>query len=273
MRVQPVNDSYIVSDFIEQSKFVIDNFQNFFFPPVSSSEERISGEINLLNTEKKQLEKERSKNNRNREWNEKKARDMAMERNNEGMERAIRDVVRAEKSDRFLQSQIDGYDRSLVQIRKMKSDQQQTKSKLVVMHATTKLSVSVEDAKHITREYQNMKMMNETLKEMVEDVLSEEADEEENETFDLNDQRRIDELRRRHIEMADSKLMEDIPYVRGLTQNNHHDAYPPGHLSDSEMLIQSKLDEKKLDQFIIGVSSSSSDARISTTVATTTIKK
>lgn len=261
------SDSYMVTDFIDQSRLIFDNIQTFIFPPVPSSEERISGEITLLKGEKKVLEKERARNERDREWKEKKSKEMALERDNDGMERAIRDVVRAEKKDRFLQSQIDGYDRTLVQISRMKSGQQQTRSKLVVMHATTKASISIEDAKHITSAYQQMKMMNETLNEIVEDVLSEEEDEEQNETFDLNDQRRIEELRRRNMEMADSKLMEEIPHISGISQNPAN-THQPGHLSESEMLTQAKLDEKRLEQFLIGASST----EVRTTTATTTKK-
>ena len=172
------------------------------------------------------------------------------DRNHSGIERVVKQQVRAEKKERFLLRQVDKKDKCIEEIETMKGDYEQTLSLLIVMNATNKKSVSFAEAQRITEAYKQQKTNNDRTKELVEMALDLSGEDEDGDQFNEADQKRVEELIKLSKDVGDQKMMENIPVVTGIAHENRHSSE---NMSQRELELKCRMDEKKLDNFLMGI--------------------
>ena len=225
-------------------------WDTYVLPPDLTPEQKIARELAKLKAERDSLAREADDLRSDMRIEAKLLRQYEIDRDHNGIERAVKQQVRTEKKERFLLRQVDKLDKCIEEVMTIKGDHQQTLSLLIVMNATSKKSVSVAEAKRITQTYQNQKMNNDLIRDMVQDALNLSEEEEDGEQFNEADQKRVDELIKLSKDVGDQKMMDSIPLVTGISHQNRLNTE---NMSQKELELQCRKDEKKLENYLMGI--------------------
>lgn len=230
-------------------KFCLDAqlfWDQYVLPPEMTPEQKIAREMGKLKAERELMEREADDLRSDLRIQSKFLRQYERERDHKGIERSVKQQVRIEKKELFLLRQIDKIEKCIEEVMTIKGDHQQTLSLLIVMNATCKKSVSYAEAKRITQAYATQKETNDKIKQMVEMTL--EGEEEDGDQFTEAEQERIEELIKLSKDVGDQNMMSAIPLVSGIPQREGG-----GDKTQRELDLQCKQDEKKLENFLMGI--------------------
>lgn len=182
-----------------------------YFPTPLTPDERIAQSRQAINEREKTLRRDLMRHEIEREDATATCTRWANEGNANELRRAIVAQVKSEKEEKYLQQQLDRLKATKKSIDRMINDHVQNKAIVRVMAATTEQSLDINYVKQTICEFNVNKMTNDTVRDMLEDALDDESEEEEK--FTEEDARRVEELMKLNMDVANHKLLDQIPII------------------------------------------------------------
>lgn len=226
-------------------------WDTWILPPDLTPEQKIAREMAKLRAEREVVTNEIDDLRMDLRIQAKLLRQYEKERDHSGIERTVKEQVRMEKRERFLVRREEKANKCLEEATTIRADNQQTLSLLIIMNASMKKSVSIQEAMRVTNNYKDQKLNNDKMRDMIEAVLGLDVEEDEDgEQFTEADQQRVNELIQLSKDIGDQSIMNTLPMVSGIPQK---DLSGMENMTKRELDIQCNLDEKKLDHYLLGI--------------------
>ena len=165
----------------------------------------------------------------------------ATEGNQNELRRVARQLITLEKKMNYYQTQNNKLSKIKESMESVINDQVCNNAILDVMEATTIDSIDPAYAKTIAVQFTNNKMVSSVVREILEDELDADSDEEE---FTIDDEKRVQDLIKSSQDEAKQKLMGQLPAIDGCNLTSILT------MTDDELKKQHTKDQQQMNQFL-----------------------
>jgi hypothetical protein len=213
------------------------------FPTPLTPEQRIEQAQKAIKERERFLRRDVMRLEIEREDATKECTRYANEGNTNELRRAIVAQVKTEKEEKYLQQQLDRLKATKKSIDRMINDQVQNKAIVRVMAATTEQSLDINYVKQTIGEYNINKMTNDTVRDLLEEALDDQ-DEDEDDKFTEEDVKRVEDLMKLNTDVANHKLLDQIPIVSDCNLSDILD------MSEKQLHEKNSAAVREMDHFL-----------------------